>query len=376
MEKWFGSVYEGVGSVKSDLLLKTRGQVKIQIGKKFIDLIKDGKLANSSDSIFNEIDSVDNISSEGIYLCDGNVYIKIGESIIQVGEFGEGVTYVSFLNEQNTTNDQKNLAKKNIGIQFDTLQEAQQYVESGIVFVDDKIYYIQGDSVTEKTFQNPHPNQIVINKSDSSVGALSLKGNSELNGILLNDSSKIFDQDLELTLDGKEGINLLVDGYILLQLKNYEVTINSPLKVNTIESQNFQEDDSGFKLDSSTDYSTLEVDRVNERDPNREFGIINSEDSTNYSLTDFPRYSPELEAILLTLNPSSSSDDKRIIPDIQWIKTYISSGAEGETITDEQYQEILNRLTALEGISYTGGYMISINSSNEISVNYDQYYDQ
>jgi len=38
---------------------------------------------------------------------------------------------------------------------------------------------------------------------------------------------------------------------------------------------------------------------------------------------------------LLTLNPSSSSDDKRIIPDIQWIKTYISSGAEGETITDE-----------------------------------------
>ena len=231
-QKLFGRVYEGgVGSTDKDLLLKTRGEVKIQIGKKFVDLIKNGKIVTSNESILQKVDSIDQIKKDGIYLIDkNNVYIKIGESTIQVGESGEGITFVSFLNEQNTTNDQKNLAKKNIGIQFDTLQEAQQYVESGIVFIDDKIYYIQGDSVTEKTFQNPHPNQIVINKSDSSVGALSLKGNSELNGILLNDSSKIFDQDLELTLDGKEGINLLVDGYILLQLKNYEVTINSPLK--------------------------------------------------------------------------------------------------------------------------------------------------
>ncbi len=38
MENLFGSNYETVGSTESDLLLKTRGKVKIQIGNQYIDL--------------------------------------------------------------------------------------------------------------------------------------------------------------------------------------------------------------------------------------------------------------------------------------------------------------------------------------------------
>ena len=44
MEKFFGRTYETVGNVSGDLLLKTRGGVKIQIGSSFIDLIKNGKI--------------------------------------------------------------------------------------------------------------------------------------------------------------------------------------------------------------------------------------------------------------------------------------------------------------------------------------------
>ena len=39
----FGNYYSSAGSSSSDYLIKTRGKVKIQIGNKFIDLLKDGK---------------------------------------------------------------------------------------------------------------------------------------------------------------------------------------------------------------------------------------------------------------------------------------------------------------------------------------------
>ena len=39
----FGNSYSSACSSSSDYLIKTRGKVKIQIGNKFIDLLKDGK---------------------------------------------------------------------------------------------------------------------------------------------------------------------------------------------------------------------------------------------------------------------------------------------------------------------------------------------
>ena len=50
----FGSSYSSAGSSSSDYLIKTRGKVKIQIGNKFIDLLKDGKINVDSKFIFKE----------------------------------------------------------------------------------------------------------------------------------------------------------------------------------------------------------------------------------------------------------------------------------------------------------------------------------
>ena len=49
METLFGRTYDHIGSTDSDFIIKTRGQVKIQWGKVFIDLIKDGKINVNSD---------------------------------------------------------------------------------------------------------------------------------------------------------------------------------------------------------------------------------------------------------------------------------------------------------------------------------------
>ena len=43
-ENLFGRVYEVIGDSSSDLLLKTKGQLKVQYGNKYIDLIKNGNI--------------------------------------------------------------------------------------------------------------------------------------------------------------------------------------------------------------------------------------------------------------------------------------------------------------------------------------------
>ena len=52
----FGRSYSQVGNSNSDFLIKTKGQVKIQWGSKFIDLIKDGKINVDSKFIYKEND--------------------------------------------------------------------------------------------------------------------------------------------------------------------------------------------------------------------------------------------------------------------------------------------------------------------------------
>lgn len=75
MEKLFGRTYETVGSTGSDFIIKTKGQVKIQWGGKFIDIVKDGKLVSDTD-LFHVVSTENEIASiDGIYyvLEDGSI---------------------------------------------------------------------------------------------------------------------------------------------------------------------------------------------------------------------------------------------------------------------------------------------------------------
>ena len=77
----FGRSYSKVGSSDSDFLIRTKGQVKIQWGSKFIDLIKDGKINVDSKFIYKE--SKVGVK-DGIYVVgegdESQVILKIGDT--------------------------------------------------------------------------------------------------------------------------------------------------------------------------------------------------------------------------------------------------------------------------------------------------------
>ena len=113
-DKLFGRTYSTVGNSDSDFIIKTRGQVKVQWGKKFIDIIKDGKL-NVDAEVIKKVSSPDRISSDGIYYVESTneVMLKIGNTVINLSDDGSG-TFVSFLSKQDTTEEQKAVACSNI----------------------------------------------------------------------------------------------------------------------------------------------------------------------------------------------------------------------------------------------------------------------
>lgn len=152
----FGKTYNTIGSTDSNFIIKTKGDLKVQWGGKFIDIIKNGKIASSSTNILKTASSSDDISDNGIYLIpteEGNeVWISIdGTKVNLAGEVG--TTYVSFLAEQKeVTTDQKYTALTNAGFYYETLEEAQQAgIKAGIIFVieENKLYLAKEGQLSE-----------------------------------------------------------------------------------------------------------------------------------------------------------------------------------------------------------------------------------
>ena len=145
MEKFFGRTYETVGNVSGDLLLKTRGGVKVQIGSSFIDLVKNGKI-NVDIDIIKEVSSKDNIIDNGLYLVKDVLYVKYQDTVLSLNS-NTGDNQVSYLPQLNITQEQQIQAQKNIGIYYDTLEEAQQNVSDGYVYIKEKGLYVIQSSI-------------------------------------------------------------------------------------------------------------------------------------------------------------------------------------------------------------------------------------
>lgn len=266
-DKLFGRTYSTVGNSDSDFIIKTRGQVKVQWGKKFIDIIKDGKL-NVDEEVIKKVSSPDRISSDGIYYVESTneVMLKIGNTVINLSDDGSG-TFVSYALSQNVTSEQREMALSNIGIRFNSEESAiASGIDSGIVFLDDsQRWYIVKDGMFiayPSELSNPYSNQIVLKKNDGNKGALIIEGSGVNNSLALGSKDGLL-----LYLAGQTGY-ITNNGNIQVNINNIEslniapegITTQSVIS-NMIKSEGASQT-TGFRLYTSGGESTLEIDNL------------------------------------------------------------------------------------------------------------------
>lgn len=279
----FGRNYSQVGNSNSDFLIKTKGQVKIQWGTMFIDLIKDGKINVNSKFIYKE-DSVG--TRDGIYVIgegeEAEIWLVVsGVPINLKGTIGN--TYVSFLGEQETTSQQKRTALTNIGFIYpDLAQVDANALQNGAIYVESeqKLYLVTDGSLEEfkVSIPSPFPDQFVIAKTTDETGAIVIQGTGISNSLAFSDfyiysgdSANVIQSDKELQIKAS-----------LLDILSSKVKIGGTLKVDIIESISDPLDTGGFRIykDSNGD-SVLEIDRVLERDSDQnnlfpEYWLLNN----------------------------------------------------------------------------------------------------
>lgn len=272
MEKLFGRAYESIGSTGSDFIIKTKGQVKIQWGNKFIDIVKNGKIAVDTD-IIESINSISDINKNGIYYIKetGSIYIYVDGTLINLsGEIG--TTYVSFVGVQETTDSQKKQALANIGLMFETLDEAiESNITDGFVYIlnSQKFYIVSEGKYTEypANIPNPYPRQFVIKKEDSSTnGSFLVYGDGKINGININDLFNLYQEGINSII---EGSNVIIRNNDLdsLSISSSGIESNSDiLSRGSIIANEFKSENASptreFRLYINKGESTLEVDNI------------------------------------------------------------------------------------------------------------------
>ena len=305
-DKLFGRTYSTVGNSDSDFIIKTRGQVKVQWGKKFIDIIKDGKL-NGDVSFIGSVDSYNDIGSkDGLYYVkeNGSIYLVVNGNKINILGDVDG-TYVSFASKQDTADEQKGQASKNLGIRYSSKDEATEYgVTNGIVFLEDaNRWYIVEDGVFTlypSELESPYKKQLIISKEDNSIGALVISGQGNGNALIFNagsDTLSIYKDFDNYSVDSSSPIITTVGTTSTAELGLDGLSLSKSLFCDSIESSSAS-DSTGFKLYMLDGKSILSVDQLMVRESSDIVDITYEElvtliDSTSlstatrYRITDF-----------------------------------------------------------------------------------------
>ena len=266
MLKMFGRGYEEVGDSKKGLILKNSGKVKIQWGNKFIDLLdSNGNLNVKVQSLIKKVSSEQDMKQDGFYYLNDGLVAKIGDNILEVAS-DSGTVYVSFLQEQETTNEQKYTALKNIGFVYKDINKQNIYPKNGIIYIENEqaLYIVNEGQLSKYVAQIPNPftEQFIIRKNEnqqSSEGALIIEGEGTSNSLKFN-TLKIYSEGFNSILQSDREFQFNVNN-------NRVVTMNqSGIYSNGIQSYNAS-DTYGYRIQQSNGKYVLDIDKINVREP-------------------------------------------------------------------------------------------------------------
>lgn len=274
MAQLFGKNYQETGKSSSPLLLRSNGEIKLQWGNKFIDLIKNGKLNSQSDNILFTVSTKNDINKDGIYLVteDNSIWFSLNGTILQLSD--SGTTYVSYMTEQKTTAEQKYQALTNIGFYYKTLEEAQQAnIVSGIIYIegDNNLYYVKDGNLIKYSTE-------------------SIKQTSD------NTFDEIFISDLHIYKNGDMYISL--NDQTVIRLQNNSVNILKKL-VPQKDIYSFDYNlNKGYALYESNSKSILEVDSIHWRNIDNELPTMESiiDEQINYNQANIIKYYESIES--------------------------------------------------------------------------------
>lgn len=228
----FGKNHCQLGNSNSDLILKTKGLVKIQWGNKFINLLKGDKL-NVDVEFIHSGSSIG--SKEGVWIINGEeVWIKpkSGDALKILGT-ESGVLYT----EQHPTPEEQIQALINLGFFVKSQQEIDTSQDKVVFSLADKALYI-------------------IN-----------------NGVILplipTSNRKDEEQDKQNNYITYNNQEVIING--IFKIGKYSSSCSYPFSSNKITSENatYQK---GFILEDNNGVSTLYIDNINVR--NKENEII------------------------------------------------------------------------------------------------------
>ena len=243
MAQLFGKNYQEAGSASSPLLLRSNGEIKLQWGNKFIDLVKNGKVNSEAKDYIFTVDTSDEIKANGIYLVteDNSIWINIEGTKTRLSD--TSTTYVSFLTEQETTPEQKQQALINLGLIYeniDALNKANLVTGLAYVVETNKLYLIQNGVVSEYQVTSALPTSGKFD--DLAISNLTIKNNT------INSSQLI----------------LTINNIPYLQL-NDNILCSVPFLVDKLQSVNYNYNKSGFALYQDNGKSVLDIDSLNWR---------------------------------------------------------------------------------------------------------------
>lgn len=243
MAQLFGKNYQEAGSSSSPLLLRSNGEIKLQWGNKFIDLVKNGKINSEAKDCIFTVDTSDEIKANGIYLVteDSSIWINVEGTKTRLSD--TNTTYVSFLTEQETTPEQKQQALTNLGLIYeniDTLNKANLITGLAYVVETNKLYLIQNGVVSEYQVTLTLPTSGKFD--DLAISNLTIKNNT------INSSQLI----------------LAINDIPYLQL-NDNILCSVPFLVDKLQSVNYNYNKSGFALYQDNGKSVLDIDSLNWR---------------------------------------------------------------------------------------------------------------